>query len=168
MARSVLVLAVIVAALIVYAHWTRGPAVVAEGILGGFKLFGGLLPNLILGFVLAGLAQVLVPRDLIAQYAGEESGLSGMMFATVVGALTPGGPFVQFPLVAALWKAGSGVGQITAYLTAWSLMGFQRTLIYEWPLMGWRYATARYVTCLIVPTGVGYVAAWVYRQLEGL
>lgn len=161
-----LILGTLVLALGTFALLARGPATAWEGVKGGMFLFRDILPNLVLGFLLAGLAQVLIPRDLVAKYAGEDSGLRGYLVAMGIGAFTPGGPFLQFPLVAALWKAGVGIGQITSYLTAWALLGFQRILIYEGPLMGWRYASSRILASLIAPPLVGYLASWIFRTLH--
>lgn len=164
---SVLILGVLVLGLTLFAIFARSPAVAWEGLGGGVSLFFEILPNLVLGFLLAGLAQELLPRDWVAKYAGEDSGITGYLLATGIGACTPGGPFFQFPLVAALWKAGAGVGQITAYITAWALLGFQRVIIYEGPMMGWRYASARLATNLIAPPILGYMTGWVYRTIHG-
>lgn len=165
--QSVLIIGTLVVLLSLYAWFGRSPAVAWDGWAGGIKLFFQILPNLILGFLMAGLAQELLPRDIVAKYAGEESGLPGYLIATMMGALTPGGPFFQFPFVAALWKAGAGVGQITAYVTAWALLGFQRVVVWEGPVMGWSYTSARFLTNLIAPTILGYLTGWVYRGLHG-
>src|SRR5574341_822188 len=126
---SLLLLLVAVAA-------ARSPVLAWEGLSGGVRLFLEILPNIAIGFLLGGMVQVLLPQDLVAHYAGEDSGLRGLLLATGIGAITPGGPFVQFPLVATLWKAGTGVGPITAYLVSWALFGFQRILVYEGPILG--------------------------------
>jgi uncharacterized membrane protein YraQ (UPF0718 family) len=164
---SVLILGTLVLGLTLYAFFARGPVVAREGLSGGVALFFEILPNLVLGFLLAGLAQELLPRDFVAKYAGEDSGFTGYLLATGMGALTPGGPFFQFPLVAALWKSGAGVGQLTAYITSWALLGFQRIIIYEGPMMGWRYASARALTNLIAPPILGVLTCWLYRTLHG-
>jgi uncharacterized membrane protein YraQ (UPF0718 family) len=164
---SVLILGTLVLVLLVYAMVGRSPAVAWEGLRGGAKLFLEILPNLILGFLLAGLAQEVVPRDWVVKYAGADSGLTGYLVATCLGACTPGGPFLQFPLVAGLWKAGAGVGQITSYISAWALMGFQRIIVYEVPMMGWRYASARYLSNLVAPPLLGFLTSWVFRALHG-
>jgi uncharacterized membrane protein YraQ (UPF0718 family) len=163
---SVFILGTLVLALAIYAVVMKGPATAIEGVKSGLLLFAEIFPNLILGFLLAGLAQMLVPRDFVVKYAGENSGVTGYLLATGIGACTPGGPFFQFPLVAALWKAGAGVGQITSYLTAWALLGFQRILIYEGPMMGWRYTSSRVLASLIAPPLMGFLTSWIFRTLH--
>ncbi len=148
------------------AAWHKSPTLAWQGATAATRMFLNVAPALLVGFLLGGMVQVLLPRDLVAAYAGEDSGLTGLLVATVAGAITPGGPFVAFPLVASLWKAGTGVGPITAYLTAWALLGFHRILIYEGPILGWRFAAVRIVSVLAVPLLVGTVAAWLFRLLQ--
>jgi len=143
------------------AAWRKGVAL--EGATGAAKMFVGVLPSLLVGFLLGGMVQVLIPREWVAAYAGEDSGLMGLVIASVAGAVTPGGPFVAFPLVASLWKAGTGVGPLVSYLTAWSLLGFHRVLIYEGPIMGWRFVLVRILSVSAAPVLAGYMASWLFR-----
>ena len=148
------------------AAYYKSPALAREGFQSAWGLLLYIFPNLIVGLILGGMIQVLLPRALVAAWAGEDSGLTGLVIATVAGAITPGGPFVQFPVVASLWKAGTGVGPITAYITAWSLLGFQRILVYEGPILGWRYALIRVSVALIVPIMAGYGTGWLFRKIS--
>jgi uncharacterized membrane protein YraQ (UPF0718 family) len=163
---SLLILAGLLLILVAYAAW-RSPVLAREGLSGGVRLFLEILPNIAIGFLLGGMVQVLLPQDLVARYAGDDSGLRGLLLATGIGAITPGGPFVQFPLVASLWKAGTGVGPITAYLVSWALFGFQRILVYEGPILGWRYVWARLAACAVMPLAAGWLTALFYRHFDG-
>jgi len=164
--KSLLIMAVLAVGATAVA-WHKSPALAWEGAQGATRTFLNVLPALLIGFLLGGMVQVLLPRELVAAYAGEESGLSGLVIAGIGGALTPGGPFVAFPLVASLWKAGTGIGPLVSYLTAWSLLGFHRILIYEGPIMGWRFVAVRLVSAILAPIGVGYVAILLDRLLTG-
>lgn len=147
--------------------WRKGPEVAMAGATGATKMFLSVLPSMLVGFLLGGMVQVLLPRDLVAAYAGEDSGLMGLVIAAVVGAFTPGGPFVAFPLVASLWNAGTGVGPLVSFLTSWSLLGFHRILIYEGPIMGMRFTLVRIASVIFVPILTGFIAAWLYRITGG-
>ena len=149
-----------------YAYY-QSPVLAWEGLSGGTRLFFEILPNIIIGFLLGGLVQVLLPQHLVAHYAGEDSGLRGLLIATGVGAITPGGPFIQFPLVASLWRAGTGVGPITAYIVSWALLGFQRIMVYEGPILGWKFVWARVAASLLAPAIIGYLTSILYRHLNG-
>ena len=145
------------------AAWHKSPALALEGATGALRTFLSVLPAMLIGFLLGGMVLVLLPSHLVATYAGDESGLSGLVIAGIAGAITPGGPFVAFPLVASLWKAGTGIGPLVAYLTAWSLLGFHRILIYEGPIMGWRFVAVRVLSAALAPLAVGYLATWAFR-----
>ena len=105
-------LAVIVSAI----AYQRDPKLPFEGFKAGGLLFLDILPALVVGFILAGMISQVIPRELMTRWLGEESGLSGLLIATLAGSLTPGGPFVQFPIVAGLLKAGAGVAPLMAYI----------------------------------------------------
>ena len=50
------------------------------------------LPVLLLSFVMAGLVQVLIPKDLITDWLGTQAGSRGVLIGCVVGGLVPGAP----------------------------------------------------------------------------
>jgi len=163
--NKTLLLLIALALLATWAAWHKDPSLPMKGATSAAKLFLTVIPNIVVAFFLAGMVMQIMPRDVVASYMGEDSGFLGLAIATGAGAITPGGPFVQFPLVAALWKSGTGVGPITAYLTSWALLGFQRILVWEAPIMGWKYALIRSLACLAAPFLVGWLTAVIYRNL---
>lgn len=164
---SVLVLGALVCLLAVVALMQGGVPRAADGIRQGVALFVSIFPQLGLGFVLAGLVTVLLPREALASVVGSDSGLPGLFLATIAGLATPGGPFVQFPLVAALAGSGAGTGPIAAYLTAWSLISWNRVLVWELPLLGPNFTLARWLVSLALPVIVGLLVPPVSRLLGG-
>jgi len=123
-----------------------------------------IMPRILLAMIVAGFAQVLLPRDKVAYWVGAQSGWRGLAIATVAGALTPGGPIASFPFVLALYMAGADRGALVAYLTSWALLGFQRVMVWEIPLMGLDFALLRSLANLPLPLIAGYIA----RILPGL
>ncbi len=122
------------------------------------ELFLLILPKLAAALLLAGFIQVLLPREKVAHWIGERSGLRGIAIASTAGLVTPGGPMTSFPLVNALHAAGTGRSALIAYLTSWSTMGFQRILSWELPLMGVEFAAVRFVASLPLPFVAGLVS----------
>jgi uncharacterized membrane protein YraQ (UPF0718 family) len=164
--KSVIWILALALALTAFAYY-KSPALAWKGGEAALRLFIDILPALLAGFLLGGMVQVLVPKEWVALWAGEQSGFRGLTLATVAGALTPGGPFVQFPLVASLWQAGAGVGPITAYLISWTLLGINKLFVWEVPMMGWRYTIAKTLACLAAPMLLGWFASWIYRHIAG-
>lgn len=145
--------------------YMKNPALVPEGLKAGGKLFWEILPTMILAFIAAGIVSVILPRELMTRWLGEDSGLRGLIIATLAGSLTPGGPFVQFPIVAALFKAGAGVAPLMAYITAWSVLGMNRFLVYEVPLLGWKLSMARMAASLVFPIIIGLLTRLLWTRL---
>lgn len=135
----------------------------AEGLRGGFGHTGTLLwrvlPNLAIGFTLAGFLTYLLPEALVARWLGEGTGARGLLAGTAAGALTPGGPFTHFPILASLIARGAAVGPVSAYIAAWALFGVHRLLIWEAPILGWRFVLVRVASCLVFPPIIGAVSA---------
>lgn len=149
------------------AAYLKAPQFAWDGMRAGGKMLWDVLPSLLLGFVAAGMITVVLPRELMGRLLGDESGLGGLVIATVAGALTPGGPFVQFPIVAALLKAGAGVGPMTAYVSAWGLIGVNRFLVYEVPMLGWKLALCRILGSAVFPVLIGALTRVLWSGLKG-
>jgi uncharacterized membrane protein YraQ (UPF0718 family) len=166
MSPSLLILGALVLVLGVVALWAGGWPLAWRGVSSGGNLLLSVAPQLVLGFLLAGLVTVLLPRELLGRVVGEGSGLLGLAVATVAGLATPGGPFLQFPLVAALMQGGAAPGPVAAYITAWSLLGWNRILIYELPLLGPHFTLSRIVVTVLLPIVVGLLVPVAMRVLN--
>ncbi len=153
---------VIFAVLVGFALW-RGGGSLQKGLAFGGKTFLGTLALLIFAFGIAGLVHVLVPKEFIVKWLGAGSGIKGIMIATVAGGLTPGGPYVSFPIVASLYKSGASVGTVVAFVTAWSVWAIGRFPL-EMGLVGPKLAIARFLSTLIVPPLAGLFAQAVFGR----
>jgi uncharacterized membrane protein YraQ (UPF0718 family) len=145
----------IVFAVVVYL--VGGKAMTLEGLKLGGQLLWDILPLLIFAFILAGLIQVMIPKEVISRWVGRESGWTGIIIGSVAGGLTPGGPYVVFPIAAALYKTGASIGALVAYIAGWSLWGLSRLPI-EVGLLGVKVTIARLVATLIFPPLAGFLA----------
>ena len=85
---------------------------------------------------LLGLMQAIVPQEVIVRWMGHGTGFKGILIGMTLGGVTPGGPMTHFPFMASFGKMGVGVGPLVAYLTAWSLYGLQRIIMWEIPFLG--------------------------------
>lgn len=136
----------------------KGPEVVAEVLAYDFEIITFLFPRILGGMLLAALVQVLLPPEFVARWVGENSGLKGVVIAACAGALTPGGPMTSFPIVVAFYMSGADRGALVAYVTGWSLLGFQRMLIWELPLLGPEITLYRIAAVLVLPVLAGLLA----------
>ena len=137
----------------------RGPEVMYDRMAEELGFLAVIAPRIGAALIIAGFVQVLVPRDLVARWLGSRAGLKGIVIASVAGALTPGGPMTSFPLLVALFASGAHRGSLIAYITGWSLLGVQRVLVWELPLMGGEFTLIRVLACAPLPILAGIVAA---------
>ncbi|MBS3784531.1 MAG: permease [Anaerolineae bacterium] len=158
---TTLVLAVAAAVLLALA-FRRGPSVALNGLLAAWGTLRRNLVLLILGFVLAGLVQVLIPRALINRWLGDQAGVKGILIGCVVGGLVPGAPYATFPLVASLYQAGASIGAVVGFVSAWALWSVSRLPV-EIALIDPRPALIRYAITFVVPPIAGVLAEVVDR-----
>jgi uncharacterized protein len=151
------IMIVLAVALMVFTYQRDGGDVLLAGLERGGRTLWGILPLLLAAFVVAGLAESLIPKELIASWLGGDSGWKGIFIASGIGAITPGGPFVSYPLVAVLYKSGAGIGPLVAFVTAWSLWALSR-LPLEIAFVGTRLTLIRLASTLIFPPLAGWIA----------
>lgn len=109
----------------------------------------------------------LLPETLIMSVLGPQTGFLGILAASIVGGLLPGGPTISFPLAYLAARQGAGDAQLVAMLTAWSAYAFHRILVFEAPMMGWRFVWLRLAAVSFMPPATG-VAMGALTQLLGI
>ena len=129
----------------------RSRAMLWDGLRDGVLDFLLLIPRLVFGVIGAGFLAEVLPQDIIVSWFGPKSGALGLSVATVVGAVTPGGPVVGFAIAATALKSGAGAPQIIAFVTAWSLFAMQRLLMWEFPVMHAKAVWVRVAVSLPLP-----------------
>ena len=152
----------VLAAVLLSIGYLRGQGQHVAGLKAGFQILVQILPLLILAFIVAGMVQVLIPREVVGQWVGAESGWRGILIGTFAGSLTPGGPFVSMPMVAGFFRAGAGIGTMVAYITAWSLLSVARLPI-EVGVLGWRFALIRIACTWFMAPLAGFIANAFFR-----
>lgn len=156
MDTTTIVLAVAAVVLLLIAL-RRGPSVALDGLQAAWGIVHRNLLLLILSFTMAGLVQVLIPRELISRWLGAQAGFRGILIGCVVGGLVPGAPYATFPIVASLYQAGAGMGAVVGFVTAWALWSVSRLPV-EIALVAPRPALIRYAVTFAVPPLAGLLA----------
>ena len=133
-----------------------------RSVFGALTLFVTIAPMIVIGLFLGGLVKEIANPEKVAPVLGSRSGFRGLALATVIGALTPGGPFAAFPIVYAIFAAGADVGAVVAFLTGWSLIALHRVVIWELPLLGPDFVVLRVIVSLPLAILAGAFA----RQLS--
>ena len=147
----------VIALVLLIVGYQRGGGAHILGLKAAGNLLMQIIPLLIFAFIIAGMIQALVPQDLISKWVGAESGFRGIMIGTIMGSLTPGGPFISLPIAAGFLRAGASIGTMVAFMTAWSLLGVHR-LPMEVGIMGWQFMLVRLACVFVFPPIAGLIA----------
>lgn len=163
------VLGFVVATILVYAvAYAVNPDYVSQGLKTSYDIFVnpkiGLIPLIITATLIAGLAQAAIPKEIIANLLGKEAGLKGIALGSFLGSVVPGGPYVVFPLLGGLYRAGAGVGTVIAFVTAWSLISLARIPL-EIPFLGTKIVALRLALSLILPIALGVLGQIIFSKL---
>jgi len=135
-------------------------------ILGGdLGLLVDMTPKVLAGCLIAVFITLLLPREMVARWVGEESGFSGLVVASVVGFILPGGAITIYPVAGAFIAMGADGGAVVAFLTSWTLVGYTRALVWEMPFFGAHFVLWRILIAMPLPLLVGIVARIAVRML---
>jgi uncharacterized protein len=155
----------ILAIVLLYIGYRRGEGEHIAGLKNAYDMTLQILPLLIFAFIVAGMVQVLIPKELLAKWVGTESGMRGIFVGAIAGGLAPGGPYVSLPIVAGLLKSGASIGTMVAFLTGWSIWAVGR-LPMEIGILGWKFTLIRVLSTLIFPPIAGYIAQLFFSNVK--
>lgn len=71
----------VLALILVVIGYTKGQHI--DGLKSGMTMTLEILPLLIFAFIIAGMVQVLLPRELLSKLVGEDSGIKGIFIGTI-------------------------------------------------------------------------------------
>jgi len=146
--------------------YKRGCGAHVEGFRSAAGMMLQIVPLLFFAFIVAGMARVLLPEEMLSRWVGRHSGLRGVFLGSIAGGLCPGGPYVSMPVAAGLLKAGAGVGTMVAFMTAWSLWAVAR-LPMEVGILGWKFTLVRLAVTVLFPPLAGLLAMIFFRGALG-
>ena len=162
---TLLILVSLVFIAIIAVLWKGGWQLLLSGLKQAGHTLQSIWLRILLGFILGGMVITLIPSPLIAEWLGYTSGLKGIFIASCAGIIMPGGPYINVPIIASIYRAGAGVGPVIALLTSVSLLGLQALIVWYIPFLGAKIALTRYVVCLFIPPLVGLAGGAVYQLL---
>ena len=132
-----------------------------RAIADALELLAFIAPRIGAAVIIAAFLQILIPREVISRLIGEKAGIKSVFMATVAGSLTPGGPLTSFPVVIALYAAGANKGALVAYITSWAMIGMQRIIVWELPLLGPDITFIRVSASMLLPIIAGILALYI-------
>ncbi|HCX64061.1 MAG TPA: permease [Eubacteriaceae bacterium] len=88
-----------------------------------WKSFENILPQFLGVIVIVGIALAIVSPDVISSLIGGNSGWTGVLIASAIGAVTLIPAFIAFPMAALLLQGGAGYMQIAAFVSSLMMVG---------------------------------------------
>jgi len=93
-------------------------------------------------FILMGLLDVWIPREIMIKYMGEESGIVGIVLAFLFGSAAAGPLYGAFPIAAVFMKKGVKFTNVLIFIGAWSTTKIPMFL-FEMASLGSKFAITR-------------------------
>ncbi len=149
MKANIVIMSAMAAVLLAAALYFKGASGAGEGLKAGFRTLWRIWPLLLLALAVAGFIQVLVPRDVVADYLGVARPYRGILIAWLIGAVIPGAPYVILPLATVLLSRGAGIGAAATLVLSASLVGMTR-IPYEVAFVGWQFSVLRVAACALL------------------
>ena len=144
----------------------RDTNLAVRAIAASSRLLRSVWIDLALGFLLAGLIEVLIPPQTLTRWLGGERMGQGILIGWAAGLALPGGPYFFFPVAANLFKHGAAAGPLITLITAKTLVSPIRMLTYEAPLLGWPLTLARCLPGLLAPPLFGLLGQWLFNLFK--
>ncbi|SJZ53100.1 permease [Selenihalanaerobacter shriftii] len=155
MLESTIIMAIISVVLFIIAY-LKGDQLHIKGLKVSSNMLIKTAPLLIVAFILAGLIQVLIPQELIVEWLGAEAGVKGILIGWFAGLVTPGGPYVAFPLAVSIFKSGASLMAVITYVVAWSIWNIS-SLTFEVALIGPKFTVIRILSTAFIPPLIGMI-----------
>lgn len=116
-------------------------------------------------FILLGLFDVWVPREVLVKFMGEGSGLLGILIAFFLGSFTAGPLYAAFPFALVLMKKGSTFTNILIFIGAWSTTKIPM-LLFEISSLGLKFAITRLIMDIFGILMISYLIKVIIGEKE--
>ena len=154
MKKISIVLAIITLLLAGLDYYRGGTDLILKGLQGGGLMLLEVVPLLLVAFLMTGLIQVMISKEFIKKWLGDEAGIKAILLGALAGALIPGGPYVSYPIAASFFIGGAEIGTVMSFLAAKNVWTFTR-LPMEFALLGTKITVVRYIITVLFPILVG-------------
>jgi uncharacterized membrane protein YraQ (UPF0718 family) len=113
-----------------------------------FAIFSVAMLKILPGaFILIGLFEVWVKREMVERHLGEKSGFRGYLWAILLSATTVGGLHLALPIAYTLGSKGARLSVIFTYLGAAAICRIPMT-IFEASFLGIKFTAVRWLVSL--------------------
>lgn len=120
----------------------------------------GLLPVM---FILIGLFEVWVPRELVIRHTGQDAGKLSFLWLVLLAMLQAGPLYGAFPVAYSLWKKGASTRNVFIYLGAFSTLKLPM-LSFEIGFLGLKFTLLRTILSLPVIIIIAILLDKIFRD----
>ncbi len=99
-------------------------------------------------FILIGLLDVFIPREVMIKHMGPDSGFKGFIYAFLLGGLAAGPLYMAFPISAILLKKDAHLRYVVFFLGIWSTLKLP-ILLYEFRTFGFVFTMTNIVVAIV-------------------
>ncbi len=157
---SSLILYTVIVVLSYYYAFRKDKSKAKKSLSKGWKQFLDRLPLLFAIFLLIGLFDVFVPKEVVVKFIGAGRGIVSIFSAAVLGSVIMGPVSSAYPLGGVLLKKGATVATTAVFLNAWVMVGVV-TFPFEVSVFGKKFALTRNVLAFIGAIVVGVLTGFI-------
>lgn len=116
-------------------------------------------------FILTSLLEAWVPKEVIMNSFGENSGVKGIVYSFVLGSFSAGPIYAAFPVCKMLLKKGAGIMNIVIILSAWAVIKVPM-LANEAKFLGVNFMAIRWIFTVIAIIFLSYVVSKTVKKSD--
>jgi len=120
-----------------------------DALLKSWKSFRNIIPDMLSIMLFVGLSLSILTPSLISSIIGEKSGLTGIVYSTLIGSIALVPSFVVFPLGHTLVQNGAGLPQVAVLMSTLMSVGIT-TLPMEQKIFGRSFAYSRNASAVLM------------------
>ena len=120
-----------------------------------------VIPYFAIGVIVGALLATYTPKDFASKRIGD--GVSGVIKATLLGALLPGCACATIPMARGLKETGAKLGVVSAFIMVSPLLS-PHTLILNYGMLGTSFTVARVVASLAAALMLGLALNYLERK----
>ncbi|QXM07373.1 permease [Crassaminicella indica] len=109
-------------------------------------------------FILTSIIEAWVPKQVIINGFGENSGIKGIIFSFLLGSFSAGPIYAAFPVCKMLLKKGASITNIVIILSAWAVIKVPM-LANEAKFLGLQFMEIRWILTVISILFMSYLVA---------
>lgn len=114
-------------------------------------------------FLLTALIEAWVPKEMIMEYLGDESGLKGSFISLLLGSVSAGPIYAAFPVCKTLLKKGASISNIVVILSAWAVIKIPM-LANEAKFLSPKFMATRWILTTISIIIMGYIISKLVKR----